>query len=156
MRRGRPGLVVLVVLPLTSLLGGCTAGLIAAQAMPAAMGSVAMAASDDRSPFRSHDPYLLAPGEDDIATVTARIRLAECGDARSQYWLASRLGNDFNKAPDRVQIYKWFLLSEMGEYAPAGARRAALEVSMSEDDVEQARVLAAAWQPATENCQVGG
>ena len=138
------------------LLHGCAGAMIAAQVFPTVVGGISMAGARDRSPFRIDIPSATPRTDKDLAELDAQIRQAECGDAKSQFWLASALQNDFNTTPNSIEIYKWYRLAEMRKFAPATAQLAALDATMSEADIAQARGRALAWQAMTESCAVGG
>ena len=142
------GTIVLVV----PLLQGCPGALVAVQAIPAAMGGVAAAGSRDRSPFIEEVPQGSGGPEQDLAALGTKVRRAECGDPESQYWLAARLNNGFNAAPDYVEVYKWYRLAEMGGFSAASGRVAALDATLPETQLVEARSRAEQWQPATEDC----
>jgi hypothetical protein len=137
-------------------LQACVAGMAAVQAIPAAVGVIAVANAEDRSPFRSQKPNLHPPAVDELAQLDAQIRRAECGDAEAQYLLASTLKDNAYTTPNAVEIYKWYRLAQMGEFAPATDELTALDATMSEPDIAKARMRAREWQPMTEGCPVGG
>jgi TPR repeat protein len=138
------------------LLQGCAGAVVALQAIPVAIGGVAAANAEDRSPFRTQIQNPQPWTDRDLAMLDAHIRRAECGNAESQYWLGSALKNDFNATPDNVEIYKWYRLAEMKGFAPATEELTALDATMSESAIAEARARAREWQPTTEDCPVGG
>lgn len=146
--RCRSLLTVLMV----PFLHGCAGAMIAAHAIPQVIGGISMANANDRSPFQIKMPDVQPRTDSELAKLDEQIRLAGCGEARSQFWLASALRNSFNTAPNNLEIYKWFRLSEMGEYAPAGPEVAALDQSMPASEIEQAKQRVEDWAPTTEGC----
>ena len=143
--------VLALVLPLVQ---GCAAA--AAQVLPALLGRIAIGDVDDRDPFRITRGDT-APGANlSLADLDVMIQQAECGDAQSQYWVASAIQNNFNTTPNNVEIYKWYKLSDMGHYAPASTKLAALNATISEAEISQASSLARQWRPKTEGCQLSG
>ena len=138
------------------LLHGCAAGIIAAQAIPTAIGAISIAGAEDRSPFRIQMPAPKPATDKDLAVLDANIRQAECGDAQSQYWLASALQNGFNTTPNSIEIYKWYRLAEIGEFAPASERLRSLDAKMSASEIAEARRRAQIWRAATEGCDASG
>ena len=145
--------ICLLVLTLP-LLNGCLAAAIIGQVVPAAFGITSMVGAEDRSPFRIQKVNATLHSDEDMAELDLRIRQAECGDAPSQYWLASALQNGFNTTPNNVQIYKWYLLAESGSYMPAREELIALGATMSEPEIVEARTRAQAWQAETEGCPI--
>ena len=145
--------ICLLVLTLP-LLNGCLAAAIIGQVVPAAFGITSMVGAEDRSPFRIQKVNATLHSDEDMAELDLRIRQAECGDAPTQYWLASALQNGFNTTPNNVQIYKWYLLAESGNYVPAREELTALGSTMSEPEIAEARKRAQAWQATTEGCTV--
>ena len=150
MKSRRHVCLLALVLP---LLSGCLGATIAAQVAPTVLGLTSMANAEDRSPFAIQKVNSQLSGEDDLAKLDVQIRLAECGNPPSQYWLASALQNGFNTTPNSVEIYKWYLLAELGSYAPAGEELSALDATMSAPDIAEARARAGAWQASTEGCE---
>jgi hypothetical protein len=144
----RSGLIMLIV----PFLHGCAGAMIAAHAIPQVIGGISMANADDRSPFKIKMPDAQPRTDTELAKLDEQIRLARCGDAKSQFWLASALRNRFNTAPNNIEIYKWFRLSEMGDYAPAGPEVAALEQSMPASEIAQAKQRVEGWAPTAESC----
>lgn len=140
----------------TPALQGCLGALAAVQAFPAVIGGVSVAGAADRDPFIEHAPVEPAGQRDGVAALDDRIRRAECGDAASQYWLAARLDNGFNAAPDYVEVYKWYRLAELGGFAAASARVAALDARRPAAEIAMARARAQAWRPATGGCPAPG
>ena len=140
-----------VVVVSACLLSGC-AGVAVAQAANVAFGGAILAGAEERSPFVSYGPGLSARTEGEMQALDAHLLRAECGEPESQFWLGSALRNDFNAAPNRVEIYKWYRLAEMGRYAPAGDEVKAVAASMSESQVEEARARVQAWKPRVEGC----
>ncbi len=137
------------------LLQGCVAAIVAMQAVPAAIGGVAMANAEDVSPFRNKIPKPQQPRTDkELAMLDTHLRLAGCGNAESQYWLGSALKNDFNATPDYVEIYKWYRLAELGKFTPATEELATLDTTMPAPEIAEARARASGWQPETEDCPV--
>lgn len=128
------------------LLQGCLPGLIAMQAVPAAMGGVAMGNVEDRNPFITRLRHAPPRPDDELAALDAHLRRARCGDARSQYWLGNALGNGYNTSPDRIEMYKWLRLAERGGVADAAPALARLGASMSPAQIEQARARVSRWQ----------
>jgi TPR repeat protein len=147
-----PCLGLFIAILVVPLLQGCLGAMAAVQAFPAIIGGVSVAGSGDRSPFIKHAPSGSADAEDDVAALGNKIRRAECGDPQSQYWLAARLDNGFNADPNYVEVYKWYRLAELGGFNAASERVAALDATLPETQVLEARALAGRWQPATENC----
>lgn len=135
------------------LLQGCAA-VVAIQAVPVAISGVAMANAEDIDPFSIDAPQAPHRTDREFAMLDTQIRLAECGNAESQYWLGSALRNGFNENPDYVEIYKWYRLAEMGKFAPATKELAVLDATMSAPEISVARSRANAWRPATEGCSV--
>ena len=142
-------MTILFVLP---FLQGCTAAMIVSNAFPAIIGGGAVLGAEDRSPFRIPVDNLRPQNEVDLAVLDAKIQKAECGDAQSQYWLASVLQNNFNTTPNKVEIYKWYRLAESGRYDPATEKLRILAETMPEADITQAQQRAQAWQVNTEGC----
>jgi hypothetical protein len=142
--------MIVFILP---LLHGCAGAMIAAQAIPQVIGGISMANGEDRSPFQIKMPDAQPRTDTELAELDEQIRLAQCGDAKSQFWIASALRNSFNTQPNNIEIYKWFRLSEIGEYSPAGPEVAALGQSMSESEIAQAKQRVAGWTPMTEGCR---
>ena len=139
---------------ISPLLHGCAAVLVAAQVIPGGIGMLSAANAEDVDPWRRYPS--LVPAAEDLATVTVRIQRAECGDAQSQYWLASTLDDEVNTTPNYVEIYKWYRLAHIGGISLTSAELSALEAQMSEADIAKAQALAAEWRPATEGCAPGG
>ncbi|MDX1430878.1 MAG: hypothetical protein R3286_00380 [Gammaproteobacteria bacterium] len=137
------------------LLQGCAAG-VAAVAVPAAFGGAAIAGAEDRRPFGGGITYTGTGTADELAVLDAKIRRANCGDAESQYWLADTLDNGLNGTPNKIEIYKWYRLAEMGGIAPAAQKVTALDARMSRAEVTEAKARVSAWQPTTENCPPRG
>lgn len=150
----RLGLIVVVMA--TPFLQGCLPAIAAAQVAPFAAAGLAVNGAEEHSPFQSYLPHTAPSPDDDLATIDARIRRAECGEAESQYWLAAHLNNNFNSTPDNVEIYMWYRLSEMGGYRPASDKLSALGDAMSVSQISQARARARAWHPAIEDCPSRG
>jgi hypothetical protein len=144
--------VLVLALP---LLHGCAGAVLAAQIFPTIIGVGSVAGSGDRSPFRIDIPAAEQRSNEDLAELDMKIQQAECGNAQSQFWLASALQNEFNTAPNSIEIYKWYRLAEIGLFAPATEKLAALHNTMSEAELSQAMARAQAWQPATEGCSLG-
>ena len=134
------------------LLHGCAGAMIAAHALPTVFGGISIAGAEDRSPFRIKMPDSKRRTDNELATLDEQIRLAGCGDAKSQFWLASALKNDFNTSPNSIEIYKWFRLAEIGEYAPASAELVALDQTLSEVEIGEAKSRARAWKPTGQGC----
>jgi len=151
------GLALVLSLP---LLQGCVAALAAAQAVPAAIGLGSIAGADDRNPFRHRMPSAhgasSARAGNGFAELDRRLQLAECGDAASQYWVASAMDNSFNASPDRVEIYKWYKLAQLARHAEASVRVAALDATMAEHEILAARERVADWRPRTQGCPDAG
>lgn len=139
----------LLVVP---LLQGCLAAMAAVQAFPAVIGGMSAASASDRDPFIQQAPPDSSGSEDGVAAMGRKVRRAECGDPQSQYWLAARLDNGFNAAPNYVEVYKWYRLAEKGGFSAASKRVAALDATLPETQVMEARAMAEDWQPATESC----
>lgn len=146
--RCRSWLIVLIV----PFLHGCTGAMIAAHAIPQVIGGISMANAEDRSPFHIKMPDAQPRTDTELSELDEQIRLAQCGDAKSQFWIASALRNSFNTKPNNIEIYKWFRLSEMGEYAPAGLEVVALDQSMPAPEIAQAKQRVEDWTPTTEGC----
>ena len=138
------------------LLNGCTAAIIAAQVVPTVVGGIAIAGAQPRSPFRMGGGATAPDTDPDLSALNARIRQAECGDAPSQYWLASALQNGFNTTPNDIEIYKWYRLAELGKFVPASAQLAALAATMSTSEIAQARARAQVWQASNQGCAASG
>ena len=134
------------------LLSGCVGAAIAVQVVPAAMGTVAIAGADDRSPFRIQKPSGPRRTDEEMAALDAHLLRAECGNADSQFWLASALQNGFNANPNQVEVYKWYLLAEMGGSVEAREKLAALDAAMPAPERAQAAQAVRAWKPRTEGC----
>jgi len=147
-----PRLTLCTVVLVAPLLQGCLPALAAVQAFPAVIGGVSVAGAHDRDPFIEQAPRGATDPQDDVAALGRKVRRAECGDPESQYWLAARLDNGCNAAPDDVQVYKWYRLAEKAGFSAAGKRVAALDATLPQSQVVEARALAEHWQPATENC----
>ena len=145
--------VCLLVLMLP-LLNGCLVAAIVGQVVPAAFGITSLVGAEDRSPFRIQKVNATLHTDEDMAELDLHIRQAGCGDAPSQFWLASALQNGFNTTPNNVEIYKWYLLAESGGYVPAREELTALGSTMSESEIAEAGVRAQAWQATTEGCTV--
>ena len=79
---------VLVIISMTILLPGCTAGIIAMQAIPAVIGGGAIAGARDRSPFEIPVGPIKSEESMNLAMLDEHIRKADCGDALSQFQLA--------------------------------------------------------------------
>lgn len=137
---------------LVPVLQGCSAGVIALNAIPTTMNLVSVMGSDNRDPFEPRKPDLRPPADGELTRFGTQIERAECGDAAAQFWLASQLQNNFNAAPDRVEIYKWYQLARIGKHPAAGVELTALGATMSEPDVARAQSLASEWRPRTEGC----
>jgi len=145
---------VLAVACVPWFLQGCTAGLAALQVVPSAIGMTAAANADDLDAWQRGRLSRPPTPDEDLATLDARIRRAACGDAESQYWLATSLNNSYNETPDKVEIYAWFRLARSGGYTAAAQPLAALETSMTESAIASAEARASAWRPTTEDCPV--
>lgn len=137
---------------LAPVLQGCTAGVVALNAIPATMNVVSVMSADNRDPFEPRKPDLRPPADGEITRFGTRIERAECGDAAAQFWLASQLQNSFNAAPDQVEIYKWYQLARLRGHAEAGEKVAALDTTMREQEVARAQSLATEWRPRTQGC----
>jgi hypothetical protein len=136
-------------------LQGCAGAMVAAQVVPAAMGTVAMTNVAHRDPFVQYAPGAPSISDQQLTELDERVIRAECGDPESQFWLATTLKSNRYTAPDNIEIYKWYRLAEMGAFTPATEQLAALDAAMSGPDITQARTRASAWQPATEGCPGG-
>jgi hypothetical protein len=137
-------------------LQGCLPGLLVVQAVPGVMGSVAMANADNRDPFVTRAPYAPPRTDAELAAIDAHLLAAHCGDARSQYWLASALGNEFNTSPDRIEIYKWLRLAEGGGIAAATPQRERLDASLTPLQIAEADRRVRQWRPRAEGCPASG
>ncbi len=135
-----------VAITLTSAaLVGCPATA-ALNAVPMVVGATAISQADARSPFDS------GMREDELVAFDRRLRRAECGEAASQYWLATSMQRSaFDASPNNVEIYKWYLLAQAGGIE-ASEEMMTLEVAMTEADIAEARARARAWQPRAEDC----
>ena len=118
------------------------------------VGGVAMNNLDDRQPFNSHVKYVGPRTEEDLEELTKHLQQAECGNAQSQYWVATALRTGFNTSPDWVEIYKWYRLAEEQNYAPAAEATSALKVEMTADDLAAGEHRARQFTPRSENCPV--
>lgn len=134
------------------LLQSCTAGLLAAGAVPAVIDLVAIGGAEEQSPWQGHNPSFRPMVDENLAALDARILQAECGDAESQFWLASALKNNLDTTPNYVETYKWFRLAQIGEFEPATEQLTTLDVTMSKSDITKARALSREWHPKTEGC----
>jgi len=143
---------MITVIFVAPFLQGCSAAMIAMNAIPAIIGSGAIIGADDRSPFRIPAGQPMSQNDTDLAMLDTQIQKAECGDAMSQYGLAGLLQNNFNTTPNKIEIYKWYRLAESGRYGPATEKLGALVVTMSESEIAQAQQRAQAWQAKTEGC----
>jgi len=150
----RAGVVAIVLT--FPFLQGCAGAVMAIQAVPMAVSAVAIANTEDRSPFPTRVANPQVRNDEALVALDAHIRRAECGSAESQYWLGSALKNDFNATPDNVEIYKWYRLAEMGGFASATEELTVLDSTMPESEIAEARTRAREWQPTTEDCPVGG
>ena len=137
------------------LLQGCAGAALAAQIFPTIIGVGSVAGSGDRSPFRIDIPAAGKRSDNELVELDTQIHQAACGNPQSQFWLAAALQNGFNTTPNKIEIYKWYRLAEIGKFAPASAKLAALHDTMSEPDIAQAMARAEAWQALTEGCSVG-
>ncbi|MFT5171901.1 MAG: hypothetical protein ACI8W7_000065 [Gammaproteobacteria bacterium] len=137
------------------LLQGCAGAVLAAQIFPTIIGVGSVAGSGDRSPFRIDIPAAEKRADYKLAELDKQLHQAACGDPQSQFWLASALQNNFNTEPNSIEIYKWYRLAEIGKFAPATARLAALNDTMSVSEIAQAAARAEVWRPLTEGCSVG-
>ncbi len=146
------GMILLMAVP---FLQGCSAATIAMNAIPAIIGTGAIAGADDRSPFRIPVGQPMSQSEADLAMFDEQIKKAECGDPESQYWLANQLQNNFNQSPNKIEIYKWYRLAESARYGPATEKLLALAATMSEPEITDARQRAQSWQAKTD-CQEMG
>ena len=147
---------ILLVLIISAVsMPGCIAGLAVMQAIPAAMGGVAIANVESRDPFVTHAPY--APPRDEAAlrALDARILAAECGDPQAQYWLAGALGNGFNANPDRIEMRKWLQLAQRGGVAAATPELARLDATLSAQQIAVAQARADGWLPPLTGCAGG-
>jgi TPR repeat protein len=140
----------------TMLLQGCLAGLIVAQAVPAAMGGVAMANTENRSPFVTRMPNQPARTDAELAALDAQLLAAACGDANAQFWLGSALHNGFNTSPDPIEIYKWYRLAQHGGVGAATPELERLAAGMSEAQIAQAKLRVSQWRVREEGCAPRG
>jgi len=82
-------------------------------------------------------------------------KAAEGGDARGQYFLGVSQRDGWERKPDFIEAYKWFLLANrdpelvLGEEARFDPQKALLELDavMSEFDRAEAQKRADKWQP---------
>lgn len=123
----------------------------AVQVAQVAVGGVAMANIDDHMPFSRKVTYDGRMSPSALEELDERLALADCGDAESQYWMASALYG-FNSSPDKVEIYKWYRLAELSGFDSAVDRRVAVQDAMSAEELAQARARTDAWAPRTEGC----
>jgi len=137
-------------------LNGCVTPLMAVQAVPAVMTATSMATTAHQSPFVERAPS--GPTSTDPQTVAsnAQLRRAQCGDAQAQFQVASALSNDGSSIPNRVEIYKWYRLAELGNYEPASNELDGLLVAMTPSKVAEGQARVRGWQPSTEGCQSTG
>ena len=91
------------------------------------------------------DTLSRCPRQPRIAALGATHLRAECGDAEAQFQLASALSDDSASIPNRVEIYKWYRLSELGDYEPASDRLDGLLVAMTPGEVAEGQDLVRGW-----------
>jgi hypothetical protein len=115
-----------------------------------------MANADNRDPFLTRAPYAPPRTDADLAALDAHLLAAHCGDARSQFWLASALGNEFNAHPDRIEIHKWLRLAEHGGIAEATPQRESLDASLTPVQIAEAERRVREWRPRAEGCPASG
>jgi hypothetical protein len=135
-----------------ALATGCSGAVIATQVLPAALGGVALAGSESRDPFITYAPDATVPRDPGLDELQARVQRAECGDAAAQYWLASAMRNNFNASPDKVAIYQWYRLADLGGYGPAGGELSLMAASMSAEEIAEGEKRAVGWQPVARDC----
>ena len=111
-----------------------------------------MANLPERSPFAGGVQYVGPQSDDELEALSANLQRAECGDPAAQYWVASKLRNDFNSRPDWVAIYKWYTLATEKDYAPAAHALKALDQELPDDQIELGRDRASDWQPRKAGC----
>ena len=143
---------VLVIISMAILLPGCTAGIIAMQAIPAVIGGGAIAGARDRSPFEIPVGPIKSEESMNLAMLDEHIRKADCGDALSQFQLGMALENQFNNSPNLVAIYSWYWLAEMGGIELAMDKRKAITLKMSALQVLEAKSQAQSWRANSDGC----
>lgn len=80
-----------------------------------------------------------------LATIDQLKANAENGDAESQYLLGIQYSKGDNIPQDKIKAYMWFHLSAEQDYILAESLRYKLSTTMTQDEVAEAKRLAAAF-----------